>query len=149
MVAVLKSLDVSPRQHRPKRDEFRNPEAGNFGIPKWDFFFMATLMRLLAAISPRHQLEESESVGGSPIMTFPPRLRLRRSKLQFILVDCFVCKLIVEAKGRVLGSNPECSIYRSTTPSTDTYPHPARRYRRSSRVASTATHNSLIAPNIN
>ncbi|MGO6813499.1 hypothetical protein ACCS67_01260 [Rhizobium brockwellii] len=93
---------------------FGIPKRGNFGIPKWDFFFMATLMRLLAAISPRHQLEESESVGGSPIMTLPPQRRLRRSKLQFILVDCFVCKLIVEAKGRVLGSNPECSIYRST-----------------------------------
>ncbi|TAU85748.1 hypothetical protein ELI07_19910 [Rhizobium leguminosarum] len=45
---------------------FGIPKRGNFGIPKWDFFFMKTLMRLLAAISPRHQPEESESVGGSP-----------------------------------------------------------------------------------
>ncbi|MGO6709394.1 MULTISPECIES: hypothetical protein [Rhizobium] len=38
MVAVLKSLDVSPRQHRPKRDEFRNPEAGEFRDPEVGFF---------------------------------------------------------------------------------------------------------------
>ncbi|CAN7608415.1 hypothetical protein LJR245_004550 [Rhizobium leguminosarum] len=38
MVAVLKSLDVSPRRHRPKRDEFRNPEAGEFRDPEVDFF---------------------------------------------------------------------------------------------------------------
>ncbi|MGO7040609.1 hypothetical protein ACCS60_19880 [Rhizobium acaciae] len=38
MVAVLKSLDVSPRQYRPKRDEFRNPEAGEFRDPEVGFF---------------------------------------------------------------------------------------------------------------
>ncbi|AUW44888.1 hypothetical protein CUJ84_Chr004584 [Rhizobium leguminosarum] len=67
MVAVLKSLDVSPRQHRPKRDEFRNPEAGGFRDPEVGFFFVATLTRLSAAIGPRHPTEETESVGGSPI----------------------------------------------------------------------------------
>ncbi|MGR9416088.1 hypothetical protein [Rhizobium leguminosarum] len=40
MVAVLKSLDVSPRQHRPKRDEFRNPEAEEFRDPEVGFFFL-------------------------------------------------------------------------------------------------------------
>ncbi|MBA5801328.1 hypothetical protein [Rhizobium changzhiense] len=38
MVAVLKSLDISPRRHRPKRDEFRDPEAGGFRDPEVGFF---------------------------------------------------------------------------------------------------------------
>ncbi|MGR9213594.1 hypothetical protein ACU8KG_20765 [Rhizobium leguminosarum] len=40
---------------------------GNFGIPKWDFFFVATLTRLSTAIGPQHPTEKTESVGGSSI----------------------------------------------------------------------------------
>jgi hypothetical protein len=46
---------------------FGIPKRGNFGIPKWDFFFMATLTRLSAAIGPQHPTEKTESVGGSSI----------------------------------------------------------------------------------
>nr|KZB01715.1 hypothetical protein A4A59_02240 [Rhizobium leguminosarum] len=45
---------------------FGIPKRGNFGIPKWDFFFMATRPRLSATIA-RHPTEKTESVGGSPI----------------------------------------------------------------------------------
>ncbi|MBY3028859.1 hypothetical protein HF265_06990 [Rhizobium leguminosarum] len=46
---------------------FGIPKRGNFGIPKWDFFFMAMRPRLSATIGPRHPTEETEPVGGSPI----------------------------------------------------------------------------------
>ncbi|TAX98847.1 hypothetical protein ELH94_21115 [Rhizobium leguminosarum] len=46
---------------------FGIPKRGNFGIPKWDFFLMATRPALSAAIGPQHPTEETESVGGSPI----------------------------------------------------------------------------------
>jgi len=46
---------------------FGIPKRGNFGIPKWDFFFMATLTRLSAAIGPQHPTEKTESVGASPM----------------------------------------------------------------------------------
>ncbi|TAX78749.1 hypothetical protein ELI00_22255 [Rhizobium ruizarguesonis] len=43
---------------------FGIPKRGNFGIPKWAFFFTATRPRLSAA---RHPTEKTESAGGSPI----------------------------------------------------------------------------------
>ncbi|WP_155257441.1 hypothetical protein [Rhizobium leguminosarum] len=149
MVAVLKSLDVSPRQHRPKRDEFRNPEAGEFRDPEVRFFLHGDAAAFVG--SNRTAASDGRNRVGrwlTEYSTFHLDAGLEDQNCNlFWLIGSFV-NLLSRQKDASSDRIPNVQFIAAQTPSTDTYPHPARRYRRWSRVASIA-HNVLTAPNIN
>ncbi|WP_261334315.1 hypothetical protein [Rhizobium leguminosarum] len=120
---------------------------GNFGITKWDFFSMAMLTRLSAAIGAASDGRNRVGRRLTDYSAFHLDAGLEDQDCNlFWLIGSFV-NLLSKRKRRVFGSIPNVQFIAAQTPSTDTDPHPARRYRRCSRVAGIA-HNILIAPNI-
>ncbi|MFF0921233.1 hypothetical protein ACFYE8_16180 [Rhizobium leguminosarum] len=149
MVAVLKSLDVSSRRHHPKRDEFRDPEAGKFRDPEVGFFLYGDAAAFVG--NNRPAASDGRNRAGRRLTdygTFDLDAGLEDQDCNlFWLIGSFV-NLLSRQKDASADRIPNVQFIAAQTQSTDTDPHPARRYRRWSRVASIA-HNFLTAPNIN
>ncbi|MBY5401254.1 hypothetical protein N1937_21220 [Rhizobium sp. WSM4643] len=149
-MAVLKSLDVSPRRHRPKRDEFRNPEVGEFRDPEVGFFLYGDAASAVGSNRPASS-DGKNRVGRrlTDYGTFHLDAGLEDQDCNlFWLIGSFV-NLLSRQKDASSDRIPHVQFIAAQTPSSDTDLHAACRCRRSGRSASIAAHNVLIAPNIN
>ncbi|MGO4111852.1 hypothetical protein [Rhizobium ruizarguesonis] len=115
MVVGLKSLDISPRQHRPKRDEFRNPEAMEFRDPEVGFFLYGDAAAFVGNNRPAASDGKNRVGRGlTDYGTFHVDAGLEDQDCNlFWLIGSFV-NLLSRQKGRIFGSDPACSVYRST-----------------------------------
>ncbi|WP_260685829.1 MULTISPECIES: hypothetical protein [Rhizobium] len=112
MAAVLKSLDVPRGDTAQNATNFGIPKRGNFGIPKWDFFFMAMLTRMSAAIGAASDGRNRVGRRLSDYSAFHLDAGLEDQDCNlFWLIGSFVNLL---SRQKDASSDPECSVYRST-----------------------------------